>query len=62
MKSVVLQWQASSILFLRQISFENGETTVEDEIKKAVEPVFACKKRMKEIEEQKNERNREIEW
>lgn len=49
-------------MFLRQISFENGETTVEDEIKKAVEPVFACKKRMKEIEEQKNERNREIEW
>lgn len=38
--------------FLRQISFENGETTVEDEIKKAFEPVFACESRMKEIEEQ----------
>lgn len=38
--------------FLRQISFENGETTVEDEIKKAFAPVFACEKRMKEIEEQ----------
>ncbi len=37
--------------FLRQISFEDGEVTVEDEIKKAFEPVFACEKRMKEIEE-----------
>ena len=36
--------------FLRQISFENGEITVEDEIKKAFEPVFACERRMKEIE------------
>ena len=38
--------------FLRQISFENGELTVEDEIKKAFEPVFTCEKRMKEIEVQ----------
>ena len=38
--------------FLRQISFEEGEVSVEDEIKKAFEPVFACEKRMKEIEEQ----------
>ena len=38
--------------FLRQISFENGETTVEEEIKKAFEPVFTCENRMKEIEEQ----------
>lgn len=38
--------------FLRQISFEEGEISVEDEIKKAFEPVFACEKRMKEIEEQ----------
>lgn len=38
--------------FLRQISFENGETTVEGEIKKAFEPVFTCENRMKEIEEQ----------
>ena len=37
--------------FLRQISFEEGEISVEDEIKKAFEPVFACEKRMKEIEE-----------
>ena len=38
--------------FLRQISFENVETTVEEEIKKAFEPVFTCENRMKEIEEQ----------
>lgn len=38
--------------FLRQISFEDVEVTVEDEIKKAFEPVFVCEKRMKEIEEQ----------
>ena len=38
--------------FMRQISFEEGEVSVEDEIKKAFEPVFACEKRMKEIEEQ----------
>lgn len=38
--------------FLRQISFENGEMTVEEEIKKAFEPVFTCENRMKEIEEQ----------
>ena len=38
--------------FLCQISFENGETTVEEEIKKAFEPVFVCENRMKEIEEQ----------
>ncbi len=37
--------------FLRQISFEEGEVTVEDEIKKAFAPVFVCEKRMKEIEE-----------
>ena len=38
--------------FLRQISFENGETTVEEEIKKVFESVFVCENRMKEIEEQ----------
>ncbi len=37
--------------FLRQISFEDGEVTVEEEIKKAFAPVFACEARMKEIEE-----------
>ena len=38
------------IAFLRQISFEDGEVTVEDEIKKALAPVFECEKRMAEIE------------
>ena len=38
--------------FLRQISFEDGEVTVEEEIRKAFAPVFACEDRMKEIEEQ----------
>lgn len=38
--------------FLRQISFEDGETTVEEEIKKAFAPIFACEARMKELEEQ----------
>ena len=37
--------------FLRQISFTEGETTVEDEIKKAFSPVFACEARMAEIEQ-----------
>lgn len=36
--------------FLRQISFEDGEVTVEEEIKKAFAPVFECEARMKEIE------------
>ena len=36
--------------FLRQISFEDPNVTVEDEIKKAFSPVFACEARMKEIE------------
>lgn len=38
--------------FLRQISFEDGEINVEDEIKKTFEPVFTCERRMKEIEMQ----------
>ena len=37
--------------FLRQISFPNGEVTVEEEIKKTFAPVFACEKRMAELEE-----------
>ncbi len=37
--------------FLRQISFPDGETTVEEEIKKTFEPVFSCEKRMAQIEE-----------
>ena len=38
--------------FLHQISFEEGDITVEEEIKKTFAPVFACEARMKEIEEQ----------
>lgn len=37
--------------FLRQISFPDGEVTVEEEIKKAFAPVFACETRMSEIEQ-----------
>ncbi len=37
--------------FLRQISFPDGEITVEEEIKKTFAQVFACEKRMAEIEE-----------
>lgn len=36
--------------FLRQISFEDGDITVEDEIKKALAGVFECENRMTEIE------------
>lgn len=38
--------------FLRQISFTDGEVTVEEEIKKTFSPVFACEARMKEIEKE----------
>lgn len=37
--------------FLRQISFPDGEVTVEDEIKKVFAEIFACEARMKEVEE-----------
>lgn len=37
--------------FLHQISFPEVETTVEDEIRKTYQPVFACEARMKEIEQ-----------
>lgn len=36
--------------FLRQISFEEGDTLVEDEIKKTFSSIFICEARMKEIE------------
>lgn len=36
--------------FLRQISFPDGEVTVEDEIKKVFAPVFASEQRMAELE------------
>ncbi len=38
--------------FLHQISFPDGALSVEEEIRKAFAPVFACEARMKEIEEQ----------
>lgn len=45
--------------FLRQVNFEEGENTVEEEIKKAFAPVFACEKRMKELEEELREKETE---
>lgn len=38
--------------FLRQVNFEDRDITVEEEIKKIFAPVFACEKRMGELEEQ----------
>lgn len=38
--------------FLRQVNFEDKMITVEEEIKKVFAPVFACEKRMNELEEQ----------
>lgn len=37
--------------FLRQISFPDGEISVEEEIKKTFAPIFACETRMAEIEQ-----------
>ena len=37
--------------FLRQVSFTETQTTVEEEIRKTFEPIFACEARMKEVEE-----------
>ena len=37
--------------FLRQISFTDGDITVEEEIKKVFSNIFTCEARMKEIEE-----------
>lgn len=37
--------------FLRQVNFIDTEVTVEEEIKKVFEPVFACERRMRELEE-----------
>lgn len=44
-----------SIGFLRQVDFEDNEITVEEEIKKAFAPVFACESRMKELEKRLQE-------
>ncbi len=41
--------------FLRQVNFEDREISVEEEIKKVFVPVFACEKRMNELEEQMKE-------
>ena len=41
--------------YLKQISFEDTEITVENEILKVFEPVFACEKRMQELTELMNE-------
>lgn len=38
--------------FLRQVNFTDKEISVADEIKKVFEPVFACEKRMAELEEE----------
>ena len=38
--------------FLRQVNFTDTEVTVEEEIKKAFAPVFACEERMHALEEQ----------
>ena len=38
--------------FLRQISFTEGDFTVEEEIKKTFAPVFACESRMAQIEQE----------
>lgn len=41
--------------FLRQISFTDGEITVEEEIKKTFSPIFDCETKMKELEEKLTE-------
>ena len=38
--------------FLRQVNFDDKEISVEEEIKKVFAPIFACEKRMNELEEQ----------
>lgn len=37
--------------FLRQVNFEDKEITVEDEIRKVFAPIFACERKMNELEE-----------
>lgn len=43
--------------FLRQISFEDGDVTVEEEIKKTFAPIFSCEARMKELEKQMHQQD-----
>ncbi len=47
--------------FLRQISFPDGEITIEEEIKKAFAAVFACEARMAEIEQELQQGNEQQE-
>ncbi len=44
-----------TIGYLRQISFEDGEITAEEEIKKVFQPVFECEERMAELEHRMKE-------
>lgn len=41
--------------YLRQISFEDGELSVEEEILKVFQPIFECEKKMKILQEQMQE-------
>lgn len=38
--------------YLRQISFEDGDISVEEEILKVFAPIFACEKKMKQLQEE----------
>lgn len=38
--------------YLRQISFEDGDISVEEEILKVFDPIFACEKKMKALQEE----------
>lgn len=53
----ILMAGKQEIGFLRQISFPDGEVTVEEEIKKAFAGVFACQTKMTEIEQKLQEEN-----
>ena len=46
-----------SIGILRQISFEDGDISCENEIKKVFEPVYECQRQLKELEEQLSDVN-----
>ena len=46
--------------YLKQISFEDGSITVEEEIKKVFAPIFETEKRMREIEEQLKDHDRQL--
>ncbi|MBR0087413.1 MAG: ABC-F family ATP-binding cassette domain-containing protein [Lachnospiraceae bacterium] len=46
--------------YLKQISFEDGSIPVEEEIKKVFAPIFETEKRMREIEEQLKDHDRQL--